>query len=232
MAAENTSSRGIGTWISPEIRVARRHGRPIVDYVLCPACGISFGRTATMRAKAQRFCSQACKGAASSKRVERRCKQCGNQFLVRRYSADQGWGTFCSNACQYQYQRDHAEELFYTGQYLTCRHCGKRFYHHQREDGRHFGYFCSRTCSAANSEGKGRRSRRSRSGYRGVYPRSDPSPKWAVEIRHHGKLYYFGSYVDPEAAARAYDREARRLQGEHAILNFPDKDDPGAKRKD
>jgi hypothetical protein len=219
---EGTQSREVIAWIAPEVHKRRQHGIPVVDYSICPVCRVSFGRNSTSRAKGQKYCSQACHGAAMSKRVERECKQCGSSFLVRRYSITQGWGQFCSNPCQYQYQRENAADLYHKGTYVTCRECGNDFYHHPREDGKHFGYFCSRRCSARFSEGKGRKSPGTRSGYRGVYPGGRGSTKWVVSIRHHGKLLYFGLYDDPKEAARVYDREAKRLQGEHAILNFPD----------
>ena len=209
-------------WISPVLQRQRNHRRPVVDFVICPSCGVSVGRTSTMRAKGRRFCSQACHGAASSRRVARQCKQCGVAFMGRRTSGNRGWGVFCSNECQNQYQRDNAELLYYTRKQANCRVCGKVFYYHPRSDSRPNAYFCSHVCSWTFQKGKAKRSQGSRSGYRGVYFRNGNSKKWAVEIRHLKKTQYFGSYDDPEDAARVYDREAKRLHGEDAILSFPE----------
>lgn len=55
--------------------------------------------------------------------------------------------------------------------------------------------------------------------YRGVNYRKS-SGKWQVQIQHQGKLYFVGSFVDEDEAARAYDKRAVDLFGEFAKLNF------------
>jgi len=48
------------------------------------------------------------------------------------------------------------------------------------------------------------------------------SGRWRAQIRcPGGKRLSLGSFLQPEAAARAYDEAARKLFGEFARLNFP-----------
>lgn len=60
---------------------------------------------------------------------------------------------------------------------------------------------------------------RSKSGFRGVH--IDRYGRYKVSIKISGISYYFGTFMDPVDAARVYDREAKLLLGEFAILNFP-----------
>jgi hypothetical protein len=64
---------------------------------------------------------------------------------------------------------------------------------------------------------------RTRSGYRGVqHFANSPNRPWCARFQVNGKYRSFGFYADPIEAARVYDKAARELYGEYAILNFPD----------
>lgn len=58
------------------------------------------------------------------------------------------------------------------------------------------------------------------SGYRGVY--KTKKGRILAYINYNKKRYHIGSYNNPQEAARAYDKRAKELLGDKAILNFPD----------
>lgn len=57
------------------------------------------------------------------------------------------------------------------------------------------------------------------SGYKGVgwWPRQR---RWHASIQYHGEIIHLGYFKSKEAAARAYDRAARKYFGEFAYTNF------------
>lgn len=72
---------------------------------------------------------------------------------------------------------------------------------------------------AQNNQNRPRKS--GRSGYRGVHWHGSHYG-WSVRLKANGKSYSCGMFRDPVAGAKAYDKKARELHGEFAVLNFPD----------
>lgn len=60
----------------------------------------------------------------------------------------------------------------------------------------------------------------SSTGFRGV--ERTASGKYRAKLRADGKIYRTPPFASPHEAACAHDEMARRLQGEFAVLNFPD----------
>lgn len=59
-------------------------------------------------------------------------------------------------------------------------------------------------------------------GYRGIWLQCD-GKKWGVTLKLHGKKTYLGVFPTKEAAAAAYDKAAKEVQGEFYIGNgLPD----------
>ncbi|GMI76035.1 hypothetical protein HRI_001272800 [Hibiscus trionum] len=79
---------------------------------------------------------------------------------------------------------------------------------------------------SSGAEQAGKKPKRPRKNlYRGI--RQRPWGKWAAEIRdpRKGVRVWLGTFNTAEEAARAYDREARKIRGKKAKVNFPNQDD-------
>lgn len=64
--------------------------------------------------------------------------------------------------------------------------------------------------------------RNNTSGYKGVsYHKRSGKFRVMIAVQKHAT--YLGTFLNPEEAAKAYDRAAKRLFGEFAVLNFPEK---------
>lgn len=75
--------------------------------------------------------------------------------------------------------------------------------------------------SQQNSWNKRQGKRRKSSKYKGLSWRKN-SQKWGVSICIDYKSKHLGYFEDEKEAAAAYDRAAKKYQGEYAFLNFAD----------
>ncbi|MHC4679486.1 MAG: AP2 domain-containing protein [Planctomycetota bacterium] len=85
-----------------------------------------------------------------------------------------------------------------------------------------------RLCTFAENCRNTRRTATSSSKYKGVHWRKR-TKKWAAAIRFENKTRHLGYFDNELDAARAYDEAARRLHGDFASLNFPERNAEYAK---
>jgi len=69
--------------------------------------------------------------------------------------------------------------------------------------------FATRSIQAINRKHKNK--------YRGVFATKN---KWIAQLKFQGVVHYFGIFNTDEEAAKAYDKGAKQIHGEFAILNF------------
>jgi hypothetical protein len=77
-----------------------------------------------------------------------------------------------------------------------------------------------RVCTFAENCRNLRSSRHKTSKYKGVHWRKR-CKKWAAQITCENKSYHLGYFTDELAAAKAYDKAAKKYHGDFASLNFP-----------
>ena len=80
-----------------------------------------------------------------------------------------------------------------------------------------------RVCTCSQNQMNSKTRENNTTGYRGAYKKKNIN-RWYALIQVRKQPIYLGSYLTIEEAARAYDEAAKRLHGEYAKLNFPERE--------
>ena len=75
-----------------------------------------------------------------------------------------------------------------------------------------------RVCSATENRRNRKKAKSNTTGYKGVVLAS--SKRYTAKLGYLGKKLHLGTYDTAIDAAKAYDRKAKQLHGEFALLNF------------
>jgi hypothetical protein len=77
-----------------------------------------------------------------------------------------------------------------------------------------------RLCSVGQNKTNCKKYKNNRSGFRGVswHPLIK---KWQVRIQHNNIMVHVGYFNDKIQGAKSYDKKAKALFGDFALLNFP-----------
>ncbi len=72
--------------------------------------------------------------------VKRRCLICGEDFFIKKFHAEKGWGKYCSVKCRTKGQ--------HKGKFVKCDYCGKQIYRTPRDfrKSKSKRFFCSVGC--------------------------------------------------------------------------------------
>lgn len=125
---------GRGKYCSKECKdTAERHGIEVT----CDWCGESMTRQ-KCRLRDLMFCGNGCRAEyqKDTYRVNRSCKNCGEEFEIVESMLKYQRGEYCSNEC---YSKDHTHER-------VCQNCGEQFEIKQSRIEEGGGVFCSMDC--------------------------------------------------------------------------------------
>jgi hypothetical protein len=179
------------------MKPTKRSPNGTVHQKTCERCGKGFALRSAHLAKKQRFCSMACKGAASrgvpkqkhpAVVAPRECPQCRQTFQPRHLAHSQ---KFCSKACALKNTQRVAVEKS-GAEDRSCERCGKTFRYRSTGNA---GRYCSRECLYAGDRGEN-------------------SPMWrgGRVTRADG---YVSVYVEEEDGAKRYAPEHRVVMEKH-----------------